>query len=77
MLRREAITLLHEIATTCSELLDNVTQVSLQMSEGDTKLILKSRLDFAQKTALLDVLSNKGLKVIDCSSDCGTVLVMY
>ncbi len=77
MLRNHALTLLHEIATTYSELLDGATHISLQMSEGDTRLIIKSRLDFSQKSALLDILSNKGLKVVDCPSDYGTVLVVY
>ncbi len=77
MLRNNAIALLHEISSTYSELLDGATHISLQLSEGDTKMIVKSRMDFVQKTELLSLLSGKGLKVIDCPSDFGIVLVVY
>ncbi len=77
LLRNQAISLLHEITTTYPDLLASATHISLQLSEGDTRLILKSRIDFEQKTALLSVFSGKGLKVIDCPSEFGTVLVVY
>ncbi len=77
MLRNQAIILLNEITSTYPELLASATHMSLQLSEGDTRLIIKGRLDFEQKTALLSILSNKGLKVVDCPSDFGTTLVIY
>jgi hypothetical protein len=76
LLRLAAIQLLNEITITYPDLLACTTHISLQLSEGDTRLIIKGRLDFEQKTALLGVLSNKGLKVVDCPSD-ETVLVIY
>lgn len=77
ILRTEAITLLHEIVTSYAELLNEATHISLQMSGEDTRLILKSRLDFAQKKALIDILRNRGWKVVDCASGFETVLVVY
>lgn len=70
--------LLNEIATTYPELLASTSHISLQLSEGDTRMILKSRMDFEQKTALLGILSGKGLKVVDCpNDDYVSVLVIY
>jgi hypothetical protein len=77
LLRDRAIRLLNEITTTYPELLASVSHISLQLSEGDTRLIIKSRVDFEQKSALLSIFSDKGLKVVDCPSDFDTVLVIY
>jgi hypothetical protein len=68
MLRNQAVTLLHEITTVYPELLACSTHISLQLSEGDTRLIIKSDLDFEQKTALEKVIASKGFKVVDCSA---------
>ncbi len=79
MIRNAAISLLYELTTTYRELLTDTTQVNLHLTEGDTRVIIRSRLDFEQKTLLLTFLSNKGLKVID-SSDSSTfesVLIIY
>jgi hypothetical protein len=67
MIRDAAISLLYELTTTYRELLADTTQISLHLTEGDTRVIIRSRLDFEQKTVLLAFLSNKGLKVIDAS----------
>jgi hypothetical protein len=67
MIRNAAISLLYELTTTYRELLTDTTQISLHVSEGDTRVIMKSSLDFEQKAALLAFLNNKGLKVIDAS----------
>ena len=78
MLRLTAIQLLNELTTNYPELLQTATHISLQLSEGDTRLMIKSRLDFEEKTALLGILSGKGLKVVDCPSDgFDSVLVIY
>ena len=77
MLRNAAIALLNEITTTYPELLASASHLSLQFSDGDTRLIVKSSIDFEQKSALLGILKGKGLKVIDLPSDFGTMLVIY
>ncbi len=78
LLRNVAVQLLNEITTTYPELLASASHISLQLSEGDTRLIIKSNVDFEQKCALLDILSGKGLKVVDCgTTDHGTVFVIY
>jgi len=78
MLRLAAIQLLNELTTVYPELLQTATQINLQLSEGDTKIMLKSNLDFEQKTALKGILSGKGLKVVDCpSNNYETILMIY
>ncbi len=67
MIRNAAISLLYELTTTYREFLTDTTQISLHVTEGDTRVIMKSSLDFEQKAALIAFLSNKGLKVIDAS----------
>ena len=78
MLRLAAIQLLNELTTVYPELLQTATQINLQLSEGDTKIMLKSNLDFEQKTALKGILSGKGLKVVDCqNNNYETILMIY
>jgi hypothetical protein len=78
MLRLAAIQLLNELTTVYPELLQTATQINLQLSDGDTKIMLKSNLDFEQKTALKSILSGKGLKVVDCpSNNYETILMIY
>jgi hypothetical protein len=77
VLRNTAITLLNEITTTYPELLASASHISLQLSEGDTRLIIKSPLDFEQKTALLNIFRDKGLKVMDLPSEFDTIFVIY
>jgi hypothetical protein len=78
MLRNSAIQLLNELTTVYPELIQTATHISLQVSEGDTRLMLKSNLDFEQKTALKGILSGKGLKIVDCpSNNYETILMIY
>lgn len=77
LLRNTAIILLNEITTNYPELLASASHISLQLSEGDTRLIIKSTVDFEQKTALLRIFRDKGLKVVDCPSDYDTMLMIY
>jgi hypothetical protein len=78
VLRAQAIALLYEITSTYPELLDSTYHISLNLYEGDTRMIIKSKMDFEQKTALLSILSGKGLKVVDCPNDDYTsVLLIY
>ena len=78
MLRFAAIQLLNELTTVYPELIQTATHISLQLIEGDTRVMIKSQLDFEQKTALLGILNGKGLKVIDCPSNgFDSVLVIY
>jgi hypothetical protein len=79
MIRNAAISLLYELTTTYNELLTDTTQINLHLIDGDTRVIIRSRLDFEQKNALLAVLSKKGLKVVD-TSDSDTfesILIIY
>jgi hypothetical protein len=79
MIRNAAISLLYELTTTYNELLTDTTQINLHLIDGETRVIIRSRLDFEQKNALLAVLSKKGLKVVD-TSDSDTfesVLIIY
>lgn len=79
LIRNAAISLLTELTTVYPEMLAGTTQISLHLSEGDTRVIIRSRLDFEQKTALLGILSNKGLKVVDISDSSAfdSVLIIY
>jgi hypothetical protein len=65
MLRITAIQLLNELTTVYPELIETSTHISLQLSEGDTRIIMMSKLDFEQKIALLGILRGKGLTVVD------------
>jgi hypothetical protein len=79
MIRNAAISLLYELTTTYNELLTDTTQINLHLIDGETRVIIRSRLDFEQKNALLAILSKKGLKVVD-TSDSNTfesVLIIY
>ncbi len=76
MLRKEAISFLNEIATTYSGLLGDLAHISLHMAAGDTRVIIKSKLDFEQKSALLEVLKDKSFTVADISSDFETMLII-
>lgn len=69
MLRNEALSLLNEIVTTYPELLDSCTHMSLNLQEGDTRLIIKSAFDFEQRNALMGIIKGKGFKVVECSRD--------
>jgi hypothetical protein len=71
MIRNAAISLLYELTTTYNELLTDTTQINLHLIDGETRVIIRSWLDFEQKNALLAFLSKKGLKVVDASSDSG------
>ena len=77
MLRNTAIALLNEITGKYPDLLARTTQISLQMEHGDTRMMIKSRFDFDQKTALLRILKDKGLKVIDSSRDHESLWIIY
>jgi hypothetical protein len=79
MIRNAAVSLLNELTTMYPELLAGTTQISLHLSEGDTRVIIRSRLDFEQKTALLGILSNKGLNVVDASESSAfdSILIIY
>ena len=68
MLRNMAVALLYEITTVYPEVLASSTHISLQLSEGDTRLIIKSSLDFEQKTILERIIADKGYKIVDCSN---------
>ncbi len=69
MLRDDAISFLHELATVYPQLLAFSTQISLHLHEGITKLIVRSQFDFEQKIALQKIIADKGYKVIECASD--------
>ncbi len=77
MLRSQAITLLNEITSVYPGLLAGTTHISLHLSENDTRVVIRSELDFEQRDALLSILKNKGFKVVPFCSGFSNVLVIY
>ncbi len=64
MHRSEAMEFLHEICGSLG-IFSDVAYISLQQNDGDTRIVLQSRLDEMQKNILLSTTKKRNLRAIE------------